>query len=228
MLVACPFDAANFNPRSPWGERLTPVVGNPTGQLFQSTLPVGGATPFWHQLPPRPAISIHAPRGGSDGSKCVHDQDRVISIHAPRGGSDNLLHLHIILFLHFNPRSPWGERHCPGKHRIGGRNISIHAPRGGSDLQTLLCLWLHENFNPRSPWGERQHLLLLALPTMEFQSTLPVGGATTDVIGELWGKEISIHAPRGGSDLRNVMLSTTMSISIHAPRGGSDSQRLQL
>ena len=39
--VACRF---NFNPRSPWGER--PLVGQEmtASFLFQSTLPVGGAT----------------------------------------------------------------------------------------------------------------------------------------------------------------------------------------
>ena len=78
-----------------------------------------------------------------------------------------------------------------------------------------------------------------------FQSTLPVGGATAGVCGISGGTVISIHAPRGGSDLwkmlydskRKVFQSTlpvggaTTSlegltnrdkISIHAPRGGSD------
>ncbi len=34
------------------------------------------------------------------------------------------------------------------------------------------------DFNPRSPWGERQTSCWDDLSVLEFQSTLPVGGAT--------------------------------------------------
>ena len=34
--------------------------------------------------------------------------------------------------------------------------------------------------------------------------------------------QISIHAPRGGSDLLSVIGQPFLVISIHAPRGGSD------
>ena len=81
-------------------------------------------------------ISIHAPRGGSDAAALnSHSVILLISIHAPRGGSDyrvtgkNLVNIKRFqstlpvggatlflgldasdLGLHFNPRSPWGER----------------------------------------------------------------------------------------------------------------------
>ena len=80
------------------------------------------------------------------------------------------------------------------------QNISIHAPRGGSDLVVSLSL----------------------LSSMQFQSTLPVGGATLKselMRFLLW---ISIHAPRGGSDLYQFPQRDNGRISIHAPRGGSD------
>ena len=35
----------DFNPRSPWGERLVTSVFGIIWLVFQSTLPVGGATP---------------------------------------------------------------------------------------------------------------------------------------------------------------------------------------
>ena len=57
-------------------------------------------------------------------------------------------------------------------------NISIHAPRGGSDLFTILASSSPLNFNPRSPWGERLSPMALFIPSVIFQSTLPVGGAT--------------------------------------------------
>ena len=42
------------------------------------------------------------------------------------------------------------------------------------------------------------------------------------------GSTISIHAPRGGSDLRHMPLGAVVKgISIHAPRGGSDSKDAQ-
>ena len=56
--------------------------------------------------------------------------------------------------------------------------ISIHAPRGGSD--------------PPKYFDK--------LFKLEFQSTLPAGGATADGCLYRALHEISIHAPRGGSD----------------------------
>ena len=63
------------------------------------------------------------------------------------------------------------------------------------------CLSSGSYFNPRSPWGERQ-----------FQRQ--------ELLRYL---EISIHAPRGGSDRIVYGKDGAASISIHAPRGGSDS-----
>ena len=83
-----------------------------SGLAFQSTLPVRGATislAFWAALK---AISIHAPREGSDHLSDASFPGTEISIHAPREGSDqDSLQTQIGLF-----------------------DISIHAPREGSDL----------------------------------------------------------------------------------------------
>ena len=39
--------------------------------------------------------------------------------------------------------------------------------------------WLTSpNFNPRSPWGERLNSYAMRTQFVEFQSTLPAGGAT--------------------------------------------------
>ena len=70
------------------------MMVRPELDLFQSTLPVGGATAEYafNQLPVD--ISIHAPRGGSDGISIAADGKLRISIHAPRGGSDEyIVHL---------------------------------------------------------------------------------------------------------------------------------------
>ena len=79
----------NFNPRSPWGERLSRLLFPSPSLRFQSTLPVGGAT----HPPQLQQVSGH------------------ISIHAPRIGSDSRINSTASSSCYFNPRSPHGERH---------------------------------------------------------------------------------------------------------------------
>ena len=155
---ASPTWEQNFNPRSPCGER--PCMSR-RGSIDS-------------------IISIHAPRVGSDGlTTCLSRRNsefqstlpvwgatgvgagvgavRLISIHAPRVGSDRQLIGRQRNRVNFNPRSPCGERPGrPGRPSTGGRH-----------------------FNPRSPCGERPYLLVyVKCLTCQFQSTLPVWGAT--------------------------------------------------
>ena len=126
------------------------------------------------------------------------------------------------------------------------RSISIHAPRVGSDPPGLWTRTRHNDFNPRSPCGERQASRLHQRGPHGFQSTLPVWGATsqnrvfvTDDTFQstlpVWGAtrrsqgvrlrlDISIHAPRVGSDSAPAATYEVIMISIHAPRVGSDLQ----
>ena len=55
-----------FNPRSPCGERLVRGAGGDRHILFQSTLPMRGATSPWAPGSVLWSISIHAPHAGSD------------------------------------------------------------------------------------------------------------------------------------------------------------------
>ena len=57
---------------------------------------------------------------------------------------------------------------------------------------------------------------------LQFQSTLPVWGATKVQLTTACQLEISIHAPRVGSDPVYYTLAQSQAISIHAPRVGSD------
>ena len=105
--------------------------------------------------------------------------NKKISTHAPRTGSDERIRRLNEAVLHFNPRSPHGER-PDGLHRFFQR--------------------LHD-FNPRSPHGER----LLDLGTVvrfprTFQPTLPARGATKEEEKSNFFSGISTHAPRTGSD----------------------------
>ena len=190
--------------------------------LFQSTLPVWGATEeIWAALDAW-AISIHAPRVGSDsptptwlaglsafqstlpvwGATCglrTRCGRRRISIHAPRVGSD--------LCRDSKPRKMTISIHAP---RVGSDEkedkekaalvISIHAPRVGSDNE-LVFLPLFDNvFQSTLPvWGATKARGIWTC-WRRFQSTLPVWGATGRHKRQLGARGISIHAPRVGSD----------------------------
>ena len=57
-----------------------------------------------------------------------------------------------------------------------------------------------------------------------FQSTLPVGGATSGLAGKHDGRDRDFNprSPWGERLLLNLDLINLVGISIHAPRGGSD------
>ena len=80
--------ARDFNPRSPHGERQDLQCYWCSIATFQSTLPARGATTRKEFMLRSIAISIHAPRTGSDNKGGVLWQE----------------------YRHFNPRSPHGER----------------------------------------------------------------------------------------------------------------------
>ena len=168
-------------------------------QLFQSTLPLRGATCCGQSSDRWINISIHAPLTGSDTKKPVLSGIRGISIHAPLTGSDNIPLKNTPGVCHFNPRSPYGERLPQGNQKFFPR-ISIHAPLTGSDKNGLSCAWIMRYFNPRSPYGERPPRKKNLLSRKPFQSTLPLRGATTVNKWVVEECEISIHAPLTGSD----------------------------
>ena len=151
-----PSNDANFNPRSPCGERRGDTPDCKTGCAdFNPRSPCGERHALLRTCTPLPAISIHAPRVGSDHHILVLSGNRA----------------------NFNPRSPCGERRKT-REQISGLErfqstlpvwgatfaddkldrqliISIHAPRVGSDNLASAGSLLVADFNPRSPCGER-------------------------------------------------------------------------
>ena len=170
--------------------------------LFQSTLPARGATGGKSGLISAGTISIHAPRTGSDSHRLRLCRKAPISIHAPRTGSDfasGLTHPNIAGFqstlpargatagvqhparqrVHFNPRSPHGERPGQVLEQVEARClISIHAPRTGSDAAA----------------AEKAGV------TIEISIHAPRTGSDAENTRILQERRISIHAPRTGSD----------------------------
>ena len=193
-------DYPDFNPRSPWGERPSSTVLYYTICYFNPRSPWGERQAFTAALTPLNLISIHAPRGGSDQ-------------YVQGGLTDGET---------FQSTLPVGGATPFKSTTVELRHISIHAPRGGSDTLILVDFSGLINFNPRSPWGER------LLPgdtfdvTTSFQSTLPVGGATTPNTSSLYCGVFQSTLPVGGATHSFLSYIFIFSISIHAPRGGSD------
>ena len=104
-----------------------------------------------------------------------------ISIHAPREGSDEGRSAYRPWPRHFYPRSPRGERH-PSLNQWDERSrfLSTLPARGATGLLEAASPFSGD-FYPRSPRGERQQTLFITF--------------TYD--------DISIHAPREGSDRGN-------------------------
>ena len=125
---------------------------------------------------------------------------------------------------YFNPHSPCGERPAqvfdnaelmkfqstlpmrgatPAKiAREIAAIISIHTPHAGSDRDSsrpLPSVKLY--FNPHSPCGERRGYGRPGLLGGEFQSTLPMRGATFNINLRRQRDRISIHTPHAGSDV---------------------------
>ena len=86
------------------------LANNMSGMVFQSTLPVWGATRGIPQVERLLMISIHAPRVGSDRQR--YGVLRAAYEFNPRSpcGERRLNFVGIAAGNYFNPRSPCGER----------------------------------------------------------------------------------------------------------------------
>ena len=104
-----------------------------TGQGFQSTRPIWGATLYRQKYMSGSFISIHAPHMGRDRTQGHPGPRDCISIHAPHMGRDYRFEATPDREYDFNPRAPYGAR-----------------PR---ELRKENESWVY--FNPRAPYGAR-------------------------------------------------------------------------
>ena len=112
------------------------------GMQFLSTLPARGATAWAVSAPDDRAFLSTLPARGATQRDCRQNCPAAISIHAPREGSDRGIPDAITLgWIHFYPRSPRGERLDSHLQISVVECISIHAPREGSD-EAPACTWL--------------------------------------------------------------------------------------
>ena len=145
---------------------------------FQSTLPARGAT-------------------NQDNNDSINVS---ISIHAPRTGSDK------------TPPTPQG----------GSPIFQSTLPARGATSASLPRFPCTENFNPRSPHGERRHTANFSRSSSVFQSTLPARGATASFCGFIVYFVFQSTLPARGATYLSPHHKTLKDISIHAPRTGSD------
>ena len=83
--------------------------------------------------------------------------------------------------------------------------ISIHALRKESDPGTLRLTKRSKNFNPHSPCGERQEILSSTFEMDEFQSTLPLRGATAEQLLRLQTNSFQSTLPLRGATRHRVL-----------------------
>ena len=216
---------ADFNPRSPHGERLNPrrnharqqIYFNPRSPHGERRVAVPGAGSAVHFNPRSPhgerprkltmrgiltRISIHAPRTGSDQGLALTLCDGRISIHAPRTGSDCVVMMAV-------------------SQRI---SISIHAPRTGSDTGAGLPKSANRRFQSTLPArGATTNRYRKRYLRFIFQSTLPARGATrAHPAGRADRRYFNPRSPHGERRQTAALREHHRRISIHAPRTGSD------
>ena len=107
--------------------------------------------------------------------------------------------------------------------KLAGKiTISIHAPLTGSDCIVDILRGEKDDFNPRSPYGERHWASLSQATTLQFQSTLPLRGATSSRRPSTRWTRFQSTLPLRGATLRGAQQRDAFLISIHAPLTGSD------
>ncbi|EFT83508.1 hypothetical protein HMPREF0620_0513 [Parascardovia denticolens DSM 10105 = JCM 12538] len=168
----------DFNPRSPCGERLITTRTVSIFTLFQSTLPLRGATTGYPEQSIEGCISIHAPLAGSD--PCSRGPEK----------KD----------IDFNPRSPCGERPKSLPLVYNRELFQSTLPLRGATVRDEPLPFLFRHFNPRSPCGERPQSVDFYDLHLNFNPRSPCGERPVAVCLLCRSDFISIHAPLAGSD----------------------------
>ena len=117
---------------------------------FNPRPPVRGATDLRAKHQALVAISIHAPRAGSDQRYRCKRQELLISIHAPRAGSDEATDEEQQKAVEISIHAPRAGSDAAISSREYRPCISIHAPRAGSDRENsdhysdfqIILVWL--------------------------------------------------------------------------------------
>ena len=172
--------AADFNPRSPHGERQRLVTINGFQLVFQPTLPARGATsPVWLVTGWR-YFNPRSPHGERPPPQAAHSRVSAFQPTLPARGATYSRSIATTLYQ-FQPTLPARGATMLSNRSTLPMTISTHAPRTGSDAADVAVSRYaiafqptlpargatrikfrfdlpHIDFNPRSPHGERRQL----------------------------------------------------------------------
>ena len=170
-------DRDNFNPRSPHGER------------HKSNR---------YQPPADAHFNPRSPHGERRRAFCRSACLRQFQSTLPARGATMKI---LLMETHKGFQSTLPARGATrGTVSCGcNRIISIHAPRTGSDARLVWSSSTSRNFNPRSPHGERLPRFRKRQVLRNFNPRSPHGERQYHRRNRP-GQQISIHAPRTGSD----------------------------
>ena len=168
----------HFNPRSPHGERHTASKFAWRCTAFQSTLPARGATRV----------------------RVRFDEGAAISIHAPRTGSDTFCSNSASCPTNFNPRSPHGER--PQRRALLKYEQAFQStlPARGATVSSAAGTGKGNTFQSTLPARGATDSHHEALFPAGISIHAPRTGSDLHSTRTPPRRDISIHAPRTGSD----------------------------
>ena len=169
---------------------------------------------FQSTLPLRGATRVHV-------RDAVLDLD-VISIHTPLAGSDFDHRFRCFRTCAISIHTPLAGSDIRRSRSISPKPISIHTPLAGSDLVSSLPSFELVQFQSTLPLRGATKNSSPPLTLTLFQSTLPLRGATVQLLVEAIAVRISIHTPLAGSDRARTDRWSRQRISIHTPLAGSD------
>ena len=190
-----------FYPRSPQGERQGRACAKIKAYKFLSTFPARGATSSITEMVPSSLSFLPTlpARGATENGHKSGRPRKFLSTLPARGAPPPPPYHHPESAAFLSTLPARGATFALRFLLLLG-HISIHAPREGSDIPRGQQRQALEDFYPRSPRGERLNLRSQAVREEGFLSTLPARGATIVSGAPPDEEDISIHAPREGSD----------------------------
>ena len=142
---------------------------------------------------------------GATSRSCATRWSATISIHAPHAGRDNPAVSGAKGQMHFNPRAPCGARQKTSFRATHGKLFQSTRPMRGATIRQLTDSMVLIFQSTRPMRGATVLKRLSVQSKKEFQSTRPMRGATIEKNVKKELKDISIHAPHAGRDLRGTM-----------------------
>ena len=154
---------------------------------------------------PKDALSIHAPRVGSDSmAPWYFDTSTPFLSTLPAwGATGDSEFLKAVDGRFLSTLPAWGATCGFAGFCTTIQHFYPRSPRGERRYTSSTYPFQAFHFYPRSPRGERPIFAFTFTPSFSFLSTLPAWGATGRRRSVVWRPSISIHAPRVGSDSKN-------------------------